>query len=218
MKPQAIIFDLDGTLIDNNAYHIKAWSEFYKKMNLEFSDDIYKNQINGRISKAIFPDILGRKLSADEIMKYDDEKESLYRHLYAPHIKPVNGLLYFLEQLKQQNYPMAIATSGLPPNIKFMFDNISIEKYFIAVVNASDIKQGKPNPEIFIKAAEALHADPKECVAFEDSIAGIRSAKAAGMKVVALTTTHTKEDVHEADLTIKDYTEIIPSKLEEMYK
>lgn len=213
MKPEGIIFDLDGTLIDNNAYHIDAWKEFYKKMNMEFTPDTYKNRINGRISKAIFPNILGRELSDDEIMQYDDEKESLYRTLYRPHIQPVKGLLDFLEKLKQENYSMAIATSGLPPNIEFMFENIAIKRYFSAVVNASNIIKGKPHPEIFEKAAEAINANPKRCIAFEDSVAGIRSAKAAGMKVIGLTTTHTKEDVREADFIIKDYTEINPERL-----
>ncbi|MEP6512518.1 MAG: HAD family phosphatase [Parafilimonas sp.] len=213
MKPQGIIFDLDGTLIDNNAYHIEAWKVFYAKMRLEFSIDEYKNKINGRISKAIFPYVLNKELSDDEINLYDDEKESLYRQLYAPHIKPVAGLINFLEQLHKEDYPMAVATSGLPPNIDFMFENIDIKKYFQAIINASTITTGKPHPEIFLKAAEALHVNPKKCIAFEDSVAGIRSAKAAGMKVVALTTTHTAEDVQEADLIINDYTEITPEQL-----
>ncbi len=213
MKPQGIIFDLDGTLIDNNAYHIEAWKAFYKKMGLQFSVDEYKNKINGRISKAIFPYVLNKELSDDEISVYDNEKESLYRQLYASHIRPVGGLINFLEQLHKECYPMAVATSGLPPNIDFMFENIDIKKYFRAIINASNITTGKPHPEIFLKAAEALLVNPKKCIAFEDSVAGIRSAKAAGMKVVALTTTHAAEDVQEADLIINDYTEITPEQL-----
>ena len=218
MKPEGIIFDLDGTLIDNNAFHIEAWKEFYKKMKLDFAPDTYKNRINGRISKAIFPDILSRQLSDDEISMYDDEKESLYRHLYKPHIKPISGLLDFLQKLLEQHYPMAIATSGLPPNIDFMFEHVGIKEYFSAVVNASHITNGKPHPEIFEKAAKAIHANPGKCIAFEDSVAGIRSAKAAGMKVIGLTTTHAREDVHEADFIIKDYTEITPDTLEELMR
>ena len=103
---------------------------------------------------------------------------------------------------------MAIATSGLPINIAFMFDHIAIEPYFDKVIDATYVTNSKPHPEIFLKAAESVHANPAQSIAFEDSVAGVRSAKAAGMKVVGLTTTHTAEDLHEADKIIKDYTEI----------
>lgn len=216
MRPAGIIFDLDGTLIDNNFYHIESFKEFYKRMNMEFSYEDYTANINGKINKVIFPYILKRELSEEEITKYDDQKESLYRELYAPHIKPIDGLLDFLETLKKENYPLAIATSGLPPNINFMFDNIAIRHYFIDVVNASNITQGKPHPEIFLKAAKSINADPEKCVAFEDSVAGIRSAKAAGMKVIGITTTHTAEEIQEAHKVIQDYTQITTRDLEEL--
>ena len=103
---------------------------------------------------------------------------------------------------------MAIATSGLPINIKFMFDHVAIESYFDKVIDATYVTNSKPHPEIFLKAAESVNAAPLQSIAFEDSVAGVRSAKAAGMKVVGLTTTHTAEDLHEADKIIKDYTEI----------
>ncbi len=208
IKPEGLIFDLDGTLIDNNAYHIEAWKEFYKKINKEFSHEEYMRNINGRISKVIFPYLMQRQMKDDEIMQMDDEKESLYRELYGAHMQPIKGLVDFLEDLLKDGYKMAIATSGLPPNIEFMFKKLPLRKYFSAVVNASHITNGKPHPEIFERAAKEIGADPNNCIAFEDSIAGIRSAKAAGMRVVGLTTTHSKEDIAEADLIIADYTEI----------
>ena len=89
-----------------------------------------------------------------------------------------------------------------------MFDHVPIQQYFEKVVDSDYVIKGKPDPEIFLTAASFVDAEPQYCIAFEDSIAGVRSAKAAGMKVAALTTTHTKEDLHEADLIIKDYTEV----------
>ncbi len=208
MKPEAIVFDLDGTLIDNNSYHIEAWKVFYRALNREWSNEEYKTKFNGKINREILNYIFQKELSAGEIQQYTDEKESLYRQLYEPHIKPIPGLLNLLNQIQDASISMAIATSGLPVNIKFMFDRIPIEQYFKKVVDATYITNGKPHPEIFLKAASFVNADPAKCIAFEDSVAGVRSAKTAGMKVVALTTTHTKEDVHEADLIIKDYTDI----------
>ena len=216
MFPQAVIFDLDGTLIDNNSYHIEAWKTFYDKVGKAFSLEDYTKNINGRINRDIFNYVFDATLSAEQIEEYSNEKEAAYRELYAPHIKPINGLIDFLNELEKANVPKAIATSGLIPNINFMFEHIDIKKYFLDVIDSSQIKQGKPHPEIFLKAAASVKTDAKYCVAFEDSIAGIRSAKAAGMKVVALTTTHTAEDVKDADLIIKDYTEISLTKLHEL--
>ena len=141
----------------------------------------------------------------------------MYRELYAEHIKPINGLIGFLEELEKAKIPKAIATSGIIPNIDFMFEHVPIKNYFYSVIDSTQITQGKPHPEIFLKAAISVNAVPSNCIAFEDSVPGIRSAKAAGMKVVALTTTHTAEDLKEADLVIKDYTDISLTKLRELH-
>ncbi len=208
LKPKAVIFDLDGTLIDNNAYHIEAWKVFYNNIGREFTMDEYTNRMNGRINRDIFNFIFDRPLTSEEIDKYTYEKEKLYRELYAPYIKPIPGLLTLLQQLKDAAIPMAIATSGWPVNIAFMFEHIAIKDYFNDVIDATLVTNSKPDPEIFLKAAAAVSADPANCIAFEDSVAGVRSAKAAGMKVIALTTTHTKQDLAQADKIIADYTEI----------
>jgi beta-phosphoglucomutase len=216
MFPEAVIFDLDGTLIDNNPYHIEAWKIFYNKIGKPFSKEEYTQNINGRINSDIFNYIFNTILSPEEIDLYSTEKEALYRELYKPYIKPINGLINFLDELEKEKIPKAIATSGLLPNINFMFEHVPIKKYYSDVIDASQISKGKPHPEIFLKAAASVNAEPKNCVAFEDSVAGIRSAKAAGMKVIALTTTHTAEEIHEADFIIKDYTEISLTKLREL--
>lgn len=208
VKPEAVIFDLDGTLIDNNRYHIDAWKVFYKKIGREFSMDEYKNNMNGRINRDIFRYLFGQEISAEEIERLTEEKESMYRELYAPYIQPIAGLLPFLKQVKHAGIPMAIATSGLPKNIAFMFEHITMRDYFDEIIDATAITNSKPHPEIFLKAAAAVHANPEKCIAFEDSVSGVRSAKAAGMMVIGLTTTHTAEDLHEADRVITDYTHI----------
>lgn len=218
MKPAAIIFDLDGTLIDNNSYHIEAWKIFYQKIGKEYSGEEYLKNINGRINRDIFNYLFNATLSDEDIVKYGDEKEGLYRELYAPHIKPINGLLGFLEEIYTAGIPMAIATSGIAPNINFMFENIPIRKYFNAVIDASYITKGKPDPEIFLKAAATINVNPLHCIAFEDSVAGIQSASAAGMKVIGLATTHSREEINIAHHVINDYTEIGVEGLEGLNK
>ncbi len=216
MYPQAVIFDLDGTLIDNNAYHIKAFKAFYDKIGKPFTIEEYKQHINGRVNREIFDYVFNTTLSPEQSEAYTNEKEGLYRELYAAHIKPIDGLIDFLEALEQAKIPKAIATSGVIPNINFMFEHIPIRNYFHSVIDSTQITIGKPHPEIFLKAALSVNAVPSECIAFEDSVAGIKSAKAAGMKVVVLTTTHTADEMKGADLVIKDYTEISLTKLREL--
>src|SRR5690606_37879899 len=129
--------------------------------------------------------------------------------LYLPYIAPVKGLLEWLEFLKQEGIPMAIATSGIQVNIDFMFEHVPIRQYFRAVVDSSQITRGKPDPEIFLKAAERLEVPAAECLVFEDAVVGIRSGKAAGMPVIAVATTHTREELAGADLIITDYSELL---------
>lgn len=209
MKPAAIIFDLDGTLLDNNHYHFLAWQEFYKNQGLELTHDYYKHEMSGKTNKDLFDRLFNTQLTAEESAAHAAVKESLYRQLYEPHITPIAGLIDFLDSVKAAGIPMAVATSGIPVNIAFMFDKLPVlRSYFETVVDFTAITHGKPHPEIYLTAAQRLGVDPTQCVAFEDAWAGIQSAKAAGMKVVALTTTHPAEELGIADYIIHDYTNI----------
>ena len=205
---KAVIFDLDGTLLDNNDVHLKAWKQYLKENEKQISDEDFKENISGRTNKDAIEHIYQKEMTEDEASKYYLEKEEIYRKMYRPDIAPITGLQDFLEELHKHKIAMAIATSGIQVNIDFMFNHVPIKKYFKKIVNSGDVSKGKPDPEIFLKAAEALHIPTENCIVFEDSIAGVRAGKSAGMKVVALTTTHTPEELKEADLVIKDYSEI----------
>ncbi len=217
MKLQAVIFDMDGTLMNNNPYHFKAWQTFYKKYNRTLSLDDYKTEISGHTSVEIFQTFFGKVMTPEEITTHANEKNLLYRELYNPYIKPIDGLIHLLEEIKEANIPMNIATSGSPANVRFMFENIPIAHYFKHVVDASEVIHGKPHPEIFLKAAQYANAEPARCVAFEDSLAGVTSAKAAGMKVIGITTMETAEDLKETDAIIKDYTTVTLKMLEDLF-
>lgn len=202
---KAVIFDLDGTLLDNNSYHLKSWLEYLQTIGREISEEEYNANINGRTNTDVIKYIYGRQLSDEEILKYTLEKEALYRELYKPFIKPINGLIDFLEILKEKRIPTAIATSGIQPNIDFMFEEVPIRQYFQEVVNSSHITKGKPDPEIYLKTASLLKVPPHNCLVFEDAVVGIKAAKAAGMKVIAVATTQTKEELSIADMIVDDY-------------
>ncbi len=204
-KTKAVIFDLDGTLIDNNSYHRQTWEKYLEKIGKKISEEEFNAHMNGRTNEDAIKYIFGKDITNEEALKHTLDKEALYREIYKPFIKPVPGLIEFLEKLESKNIPMAIATSGIQPNIDFMFENIPIKKYFSVVVNSSHIKKGKPDPEIYLKVASLLHVAPKNCLVFEDAAVGIKSAKAAGMKVIAVATTQPKEELGEADIIVPDY-------------
>lgn len=209
---KAVIFDLDGTMLDNNPYHLAAWRQYLTNLGIQISDEAYRKHINGRTNKDAIEYIYQRNMTSEEAMVYTLEKEAVYRRIYQPFIQPVQGLTSLLEILEQHNLPMGIATSGIRINIDFMFDHIPIRKFFSAIINSEHITHGKPHPEIFLKTAEALHIPPESCLVFEDAAVGVKAAKAAGMKVVALTTTQTVTELAQSDMIIKDFSDLIPSE------
>ncbi|MFT3910104.1 MAG: HAD family phosphatase [Ferruginibacter sp.] len=209
MNARAVIFDLDGTLIDNNAFHLIAWKKYLENIGIDIGEEEYRTNINGRTNKDAIEYIYKRKMTDEEAMVFALEKEAVYRNIYKAAIKPVDGLIPFLETLHELNIPMAIATSGIQVNIDFMFEHIPIKQYFKVVVNSAHISKGKPDPEIYLKAAALLDVNPANCLAFEDAAVGIASAKNAGMKVIALTTTQTKEELAGADRIVEDYNFIV---------
>ena len=202
---KAVIFDLDGTMLDNNPYHLKTWKHYLKEEGIDISDENFNAHLNGRTNKDAIEYIYGRKMTDDEAMKYTLEKEAIYREIYKPFIKPVEGLIPFLEVLASKEIPIGMATSGIQVNIDFMFEHIPIKKYFKVIVNSAHIKKGKPHPEIYLKAAALLNVAPENCLVFEDAAVGIQSAKAAGMNVLAIDTTQPHNELKEADRIIHNF-------------
>ena len=147
-----------------------------------------------------------------------NEKEEFYREAYAPYVAPINGLENFLTELKNAGIKMAMATSATVQDIDFILDRIPIRDDFDAIVESTMVSKPKPNPDIFLKAAERLGADPAKCIVFEDSFAGIKAGNAAGMKVVAITTGHPAEALHPVALVINDYSELTVQKLAALFE
>lgn len=203
---EAVIFDLDGTILDNNSYHLKAWKQYLLKIGRGMTDEEFNEHLNGRTNKDVVRYLYGQDISEETIWQHTMDKEALYRELYRKDIKPVPGILDVFETLYQHQVPMAIATSGVQVNIDFMFEHVPIRKYFQAVVNSSHISKGKPDPEIFLKTASMLGVAPERCLVFEDAVVGVQAAKSAGMHVIAVTTTEPAAHLGAADLIIKDYT------------
>lgn len=205
---KAVIFDMDGTMVDNNEFHKKAFQEFCKRHGKTLTDEEYMKKFSGRSNKQVMPLVFGKDLTEEEFHRYDDEKESIYRDMYADHIKPIEGLHEFLDKLAERGIKIAMATGSPHKNRKFIIDALNLEKVFDAIVGGEEIKRGKPEPDAFLTAAKKLKVPPSNCVVFEDAPPGITAAKRAGMKVVGLLTSYSREDFKEADLIIENFTQI----------
>lgn len=209
----AVIFDMDGVLVDNFAYHLMAWEQFCLKHKKHISADEFRDNVFGSNNPDHLKFIFGNNLSEALIEQYSKEKEVIYRELYAGHIEPVSGLLQFLNEIRQLGIPTAIATSAERANVDFILDAIGLTDAFDAIVDASMILNGKPDPEVFIKAAGLLNAAQHECIVFEDSLKGIEAALRAKMKVIGVGTTHHVAELTEAHFVIKDFTEITAAQI-----
>lgn len=188
------IFDMDGVLVDNSEWHLKAFVEFGKRHGLEITKEGYRKHF-GTTNHMIMNSLFNKKLSDNEIVILADEKETIYREMYRPFIKPVEGLTAFLEYAFIRGIPIALATSAPHENVDFTLDATGLKKYFGILTDSSMVKQGKPDPEIYLLTAEKLGVQPSDCVVFEDSIAGIHSAQKAGMRVIGIATTHNSEEL-----------------------
>ena len=220
MNDLAIIFDMDGVIVDNHRYHHESWMEFFAQNSIEMTEEQYKAQVNGRVMHTILPELLGRSLTREEIQAYGGQKEQAYRNLYRSHIQPTPGLENFLKELKQQNIPRAIATSAPTENVDFTMEHTGLRHYFPVIVDDTMVSRGKPDPEVYLKSGYQLGVPPERCVVFEDAILGIQAGKNAGMAVVAVATTHTREELAEteADYIIDDFQSLTVEKLREALK
>ncbi|MEK7551289.1 MAG: HAD family phosphatase [Patescibacteria group bacterium] len=205
---QAVIFDLNGTMVDDMTYHKKAWIEFCSRHGLNLTSEEFEKKFSGRKNSEILPLILNKPLSQDQIIKYSEDKEQIYREIYAQFIKEVPGLRNFILKLRARNYKIAIATTAFEKNRKFILENLGLENLFNLILGEEHVIHGKPDPEIYLKTAEQLGVDPSRCLVFEDSPPGVESGKSAEMKVIGILTTHTKEDLIGASICIKDFTQL----------
>lgn len=204
----AVIFDMDGTMIDNMNHHRKAWEQFMKKRELPFNEKEFKEKFAGKKNSEIVQGIFGDSVTEDEAQQYADEKEAIYRDLYAPDIKPLEGLSGLLGNLQQAGKKLAVATTAPKENRDFGFAALGIADIFQVIVGTEHVTEGKPNPEIYLKAAKELGIMPSRCLVFEDTPVGIAAGKAAGMTVVGVLTTYTEKDLPQADFVINDFRDV----------
>jgi len=210
------IFDMDGVLVDNSPVHLEAFQIMAARYGIIIPDGRFSSLFgrgNADIIGAVFPPEMVERYGVEALAK---EKEAVYREIYAPAIKPVDGLEKFLETLHKARIACAVGSSGPAANVEFVLSKCGIEKYFDVRISGDMVTRCKPDPEIFLTAAARLGLAPSRCVVFEDAVAGITAARSAGAKVVALTTSLTKQEIEsetEPDLIVKDFTLLSAEKV-----
>ncbi|MCB0496450.1 MAG: HAD family phosphatase [Cyclobacteriaceae bacterium] len=206
---KGIIFDQDGTMIDNMMVHHRAWQRILKELGLDMLIEEVMEKVHG-INEEILQRLFGDKYTLEERQRISREKEAEYREIYRPQLKLVDGLDIFLKEAKANGILMGVATAAPPENMDFVLDGLNIRDLFKTTLNAHDVKRGKPDPEVYLKAARALDLEPTECIVFEDSPTGARSAFNAGIPVIVVKTTHKEKDFEGIPVLrfINDFTEI----------
>lgn len=201
------IFDMDGVVVDNHRFHYEAWRVFSEKHKFPLNPEIYRDQFNGKTNADLFSMIFG-KISKEEMEHYALEKESLYQSLYKEHMIAHKGLIDYLEHLKKNKIKIALGTSAPTFNVDFTLDTLRLRQYFEVIVDGPQVTKGKPDPEVYQMCVMKLGLTPKDCVVFEDSLAGLESGERAGCKIVGVATSHKAYELKaKTDIIIHDFTE-----------
>jgi beta-phosphoglucomutase family hydrolase len=186
---RAFIFDMDGTIVDNMAFHTRSWITFFQRRGKDLDMDAFFLDTAGRQGVEIMRNYMGADLSDADNVRLNAEKEAVYRELYQPHLRIIDGFDTVLADASGKDVALAIATSAPDENIAFTLDGLDLRRHFHAVVGARDVKRGKPEPDAFLLAAERCGVAPEHCIVFEDAPLGVEAARRAGMRAVVLATT-----------------------------
>lgn len=215
---KAIIFDMDGVICHTNPFHSIAFQQFFAKRNLNPTEAEYQEHMYGKNNGYILSHFLGRKIEGDELMLLEDEKESLFREIYKSEVEPISGFLQFFQKLKTESFLTAVATSAPRANLDLIIGTLGIGSQMQSQLASEDVTKHKPDPEVYLKSAAKLGLRPEECLVFEDSFSGASAGINAGMKVVGVLSSHTKDELPVCDLYIDDYKNLDLVQIQQLFK
>ncbi len=198
----ALLFDMDGVIVDSNPMHREAWEVFNRRYGLETTLAMHE-RMYGKRNDEIVRDFFGEELTEEEVAERGFAKEALYREMVKDRIEEmlVPGLREFLE--RHQDLPMGVASNAEPENVALFLDRAKLRPYFGAIVDGHQVARPKPYPDIYLRAAKILNTEPANCIVFEDSHSGVTAGVAAGMRVIGICTTHV--NLPGATLTVDNF-------------
>jgi len=215
MNIEAIIFDMDGVLIDSGEAHKESWRMLARELGAEISDERFAG-LFGRSSRDIIRALYGDNLPDKTVAQYDDRKERAFRELVRGRMPAMRGAVPLVRSLFDRGFSLAVGSSGPPENIQLCLQDMAIARFFSAVVTGMDVVNGKPDPQVFLLAADRLGADPKRCVVVEDAPAGVEAARRAGMKCIALVGSHPPAKLQYADRVVTALDDITPENIQSL--
>ena len=220
MKPNsdtpAVIFDMDGVLVDSYQAHFESWRQTARDHGLDMTEQQFAGSF-GRTTREIITALWGETVSGDGVGQWDDQKELAYRHILAADFPEMPGAHELLRALHAAGFKLAIGSSGPPENVELVLEKLGGD-LFSAAVTAVDVTHGKPHPEVFLKAAAKLEIAPANCAVVEDAPAGVQAARRAGMIAIAITGTAPREKLaREAHLVIDSLGELSPEIIDSLF-
>lgn len=211
----AVIWDMDGVLVDTRELHYLAWSQVLAELGISLTWETFR-EVFGMSNAGILKRLLASDTDPATLLQIAERKEALFRESARGRVRPLPGVRFWLEQLTRQGVAQAIASSGPMENIQMLVNELGIAAHFAAIVSGADLPS-KPNPAVFLAAAEALRMAADRCVVIEDSPAGVEGAKRAGMRCIAVLTTSTESALRAADVIVADLESLDPRALAKMF-
>jgi beta-phosphoglucomutase len=218
--PAAIIFDMDGVLVDSNPFHMRKWEAMFQAHGVSYAEQDLPKMVLGPANDVIFRRYIGDHLSVEELAILTDELEANFRREIGPHARAFPGVKRFIEECQAQGIAMAVASAAIGKNVNFLIGALGLKDYFRELMTVDEITHPKPDPEIYLKTAAKLGVAPAGCAVFEDSYVGIEAAKRAGMKCIAVASTFSPEDLRRdshADLIVNSFEAVTLQTLHQLF-
>jgi beta-phosphoglucomutase len=215
MPELAVIFDMDGVLVDSYEPHFQSWQRLYDELGIEYSEAVFAADF-GQTSRDILRRRFPEELTEARFREIDDRKESYYRDIIRESFPAMDGADDLIESLAGDGFRLAVGSSGPPENVELAIEKLRSGRLISAKVTGADVTRGKPDPQVFLMAAERLSVPPSSCAVIEDAVHGVEAAKRAGMVAIAVTGTSTREDLAAADLVIDSLRELSPGRIREL--
>jgi beta-phosphoglucomutase family hydrolase len=213
---RAVIWDMDGVIADTGTYHCLSWQFALNKQGKTFTEEDFQH-VFGQRNDTIIRKVMGREVTQTEIDSIANDKEVFFREAVKSNVKPFPGVIALLKTLTINGISSAIASSAPLENIRLILVEAGVADYFQAIVFGREVSEGKPSPQVYLKAAQKLGAEPANCIVIEDAVAGVEGAKRAGMRCIAVTNTHEADGLSKADLVVDSLEKVGIHELERLF-
>ena len=212
MRDLAVIFDVDGVLVDSYRAHFASWRQLYGELGIQYTEEAFAADF-GRTSRDILRRTLGTDISDRQIRRLDERKEALFREILSKDFPAMDGAAELIDALAGDGFWLAVGSSAPLENICLSLEKLNRAAKFSALVTGADVTRGKPDPQVFQLAAERLGLPPASCAVIEDAVHGIEAARRAGMASIALTGTATRAQLADADLVVDSLRRLSPASI-----